>query len=84
MNRNDENTKKQKFQEEEKMDKEVTIREQIAKLIDVKSLMTFALIGTLCYLQIEGKQLDQQFMTIVTAVVTFYFSYQVKKNGDQK
>ena len=70
--------------EEEKMDKEVTIREQIAKLIDVKSLMTFALIGTLCYLQIEGKQLDQQFMTIVTAVVTFYFSYQVKKNGDQK
>ncbi|MBQ1809965.1 MAG: hypothetical protein II016_02390 [Erysipelotrichaceae bacterium] len=70
--------------EEEKMDKEVTIREQIAKLIDVKSLMTFALIGTLCYLQIEGKQLDQQFMTIVTAVVTFYFSYQVKKSGDQK
>ena len=70
--------------EEEKMDKEVTIREHIAKLIDVKSLMTFALIGTLCYLQIEGKQLDQQFMTIVTAVVTFYFSYQVKKNGDQK
>ena len=70
--------------EEEKMDKEVTIREQIAKLIDVKSLMTFALIGTLCYLQIEGKQLDQQFMSIVTAVVTFYFSYQIKKNGDQK
>ena len=70
--------------EEEKMDKEVTIREQIAKLIDVKSLMTFELIGTLCYLQIEGKQLDQQFMSIVTAVVTFYFSYQIKKNGDQK
>jgi hypothetical protein len=51
----------------------------------VKSLMTFALIGTLCYLAINGKELDQQFMSTVTAVVTFYFSYQIKKNnGDQK
>ncbi len=73
-------------QEEETMDKEVTIHEQIAKLIDVKSLITFALIGTLCYLSITGEELNQQFMTIVTAVVTFYFSYQVKKSngGDQK
>lgn len=71
--------------QENPMDKEVTIKEQIAKLIDVKSLMTFALIGTLCYMQITGKPIDQQFMTIVTAVTTFYFSYQVKKNSnDQK
>lgn len=62
-------------------DKPVTIIEQIAKLIDVKSIITFALIGTLCYLNITGKPVDQQFMTVVTAVVTFYFSYQVKKNG---
>lgn len=65
-------------------DKEITIREQVAKLIDVKSLITFGLIGTLCYLAINGKELDSQFMTIVTAVTTFYFSYQVKKNGDSK
>jgi len=65
-------------------DKPVTIIEQIAKLIDVKSIITFALIGTLCYLNIEGKAVDQQFMTVVTAVVTFYFSYKVQKNGDQK
>ena len=54
---------------------------KIAKLIDVKSIITFALIGTLCYLNITGKPVDQQFMTVVTAVVTFYFSYQVKKGG---
>ena len=71
------------IEEEPMNDKEVTIREQVAKLIDVKSLITFGLIGTLCYLSINGKELDQQFMTIVTAVVTFYFSYQVKKNGDK-
>lgn len=70
--------------EEEKMDQKVTIVEQIAKLIDVKSIITFMLIGTLCYLAINGRTLDQQFMTIVTAVVTFYFSYQVKKNSEEK
>lgn len=70
--------------EDAMQDKPVTIIEQIAKLIDVKSIITFMLIGTLCYLAVNGKALDQQFMTIVTAVVTFYFSYQVKKNGDQK
>lgn len=65
-------------------DKPVTIIEQIAKLIDVKSIITFALIGTLCYLNITGQPVDQQFMTVVTAVVTFYFSYQVKKNSGGK
>lgn len=70
--------------EEEMEEKKVTIVEQIAKLIDVKSIITFMLIGTLCYLAVNGKSLDQQFMTIVTAVTTFYFSYKVQKNGDQK
>ena len=73
-------------QEDPMEDKKVTIREQIARLIDVKSLITFELIGTLCYMQITGKPVDQQFMVVVTAVITWYFSYQVKKsnNGDQK
>ena len=56
-----------------------TIPGQIANLIDVKSIMTIILVVTLCHLVITGKALDDKFMTIVTAVVTFYFSYQVKK-----
>jgi hypothetical protein len=70
--------------EEEMEEKKVTIVEQIARLIDVKSIITFMLIGTLCYLAVNGKALDQQFMTIVTAVTTFYFSYKVQKNGESK
>ena len=73
-------------QEEEDMNDEVTAAEeqktisgQIAKLIDVKSLMTIILISTLCYLVIAGKDLDERFMAIVTAVVTFYFVHQAKK-----
>ena len=56
-----------------------TIKGQIANLIDVKSIMTIILVCTLCYLVVSDKELNDKFMTIVTAVVTFYFSYQVKK-----
>lgn len=70
--------------EEDMKEEKVTIVEQIARLIDVKSIITFMLIGTLCYLAVNGKSLDQQFMTIVTAVTTFYFSYKVQKNGESK
>lgn len=74
-----------KDEEDETMkDEQVTIVEQIAKLIDVKSIITFALVGTLCYLQITGKAIDQQFMTVVTAVVTFYFTRQVMKQDGKK
>ena len=57
----------------------VTVREQIARLIDVKSIMTLILICTLCYMAINGRELDERFMTIIVSVVTFYFSYQSKK-----
>ena len=72
-------------QEENTMNEEKTVQEQktilgqVANLIDVKSIMTIILVVTLCHLVISGQQLDDKFMTIVTAVVTFYFSYQVKK-----
>ena len=63
----------------ETVQEQKTIKGQIANLIDVKSIMTIMLVLTLCHLVYSGKELDDKFMTIVTAVVTFYFSYQVKK-----
>jgi hypothetical protein len=71
-------------EDEEDMKEDVTpeqktIKGQIANLIDVKSIMTIILVCTLCYLVVSDKELNDKFMTIVTAVVTFYFSYQVKK-----
>ena len=55
------------------------VRVKVASLIEVKSIMTIILVLTLCWQVITGKELDERFMTIVTAVVTFYFSYQTKK-----
>lgn len=72
---------------EEKEEKEVTVKEQAAKLIDVKSIMTFMLVATLCFMQITGREPSQAFITAVTSVITFYFSHQIHKNngsGEQK
>ena len=66
-------------EENKTVQEQKTISGQIANLIDVKSIMTIILVVTLCHLVLSGQQLDDKFMTIVTAVVTFYFSYQVKK-----
>ena len=56
------------------------IRDRLAKLIDVKSLITFALTATFVYLAIVCKIEPQIFMTIYTVVIGFYFGTQVEKN----
>lgn len=56
------------------------MKEKIAKLIDVKSIMTLALtggfIGLTCAREISG----EQFLTIFTMIVGFYFGTQSEKS----
>ena len=56
------------------------MKEKIAKLIDVKSLMTLAMtcgfIVLTCAEQISG----QEFLSLFTVVIGFYFGTQSKKN----
>ncbi len=55
------------------------MKERLAKLIDVKSIMTLALtagfIGLTCVGEISG----EQFLTIFTMIVGFYFGTQAQK-----
>lgn len=53
-----------------------TIPEQLAKLIDVKSIITIMVMFCLCYLVITGKEIPQNFMQVLIAIMTFYFGYQ--------
>ena len=55
------------------------MREKFAKLIDVKSLMTGGFIGLTCAGEITG----EQFLTIFTMIVGFYFGTQSEK-GKQR
>lgn len=58
------------------------MRERLGKLIDVKSISTLTMVGVFAYLSVIGKVTSEQFMTIFTTVVAFYFGTQsVKKNG---
>ena len=54
------------------------MREEIAKLIDVKSIVTLLLTGVFCYLSVVGK-LPSEFLTIYTTVIAFYFGVQYAK-----
>lgn len=54
---------------------------RLAKLLAVKSIVTIALTGAFTYLSITGKVSADQFLTVFTVVVTFYFGTQHEKNA---
>lgn len=61
------------------------IVDKIAKLIDLKSIVTISLIITLEFLIIKGVKLEDQmfllFSNITTMVITFYFAKKDKKEN---
>ncbi len=46
----------------------------LAKLINVKTIVTFAVIAVLCYMTVTQKDMNEVFTNIVTMVVTFFFA----------
>ena len=53
---------------------------KIAKLIDVKSLVTLALTAVFCVLAIRGDVSVEHFLTIYSVIVAFYFGVQYEKH----
>ena len=58
------------------------MKDRIAKLIDVKSIITIALTAVFCVLAIRKDVSSEQFLTIFTVVISFYFGTQYQKNSD--
>lgn len=58
-----------------------TIFERIAKLIDVKSLVTLLLTAVFSVLALKSVISGEQFLTIFTVVISFYFGTQSNKKG---
>ena len=56
----------------------------IAKLIDVKSLVTLILTAVFAVLSVKGNISSDQFLTVFTVVISFYFGiqYEKKTKGD--
>ena len=58
----------------------MSFKERLAKLIDVKTVVTFTVIGVFSYLAVIGKIEPKDFMGVVLMIVTFFFA---KKSEDQ-
>lgn len=51
----------------------MTFKEQFARLVDLKSLITVAIVGTLVFLTVTKTTIDPFFSTIAGMVLGFYF-----------
>ena len=56
------------------------MKEKLAKLVDVKSIMTLLLTVTFCGLTL-AERVSVEFMTIYTMIVGFYFGTQAMKKN---
>lgn len=59
------------------------MKEKITKLIDVKSIITLVLTAVFSYLVVVKIITGQEFLTIFTVIISFYFGTQVQKKADQ-
>ena len=57
------------------------MKAKLAKLIDVKSIVTLVLTGVFAYLAIIAKVSAENYMTIFTVIIAFYFGTQVSKTS---
>ena len=55
------------------------MKEILSKLLTVKSLVTLALTVVFCALSVTGAITGDQFLTIFTVVIGFYFGTQYEK-----
>ena len=60
------------------------MRKQLAKLIDVKSIVTLTLTAVFAALSLRGELTAEQFLTVFTVVISFYFGTQYQKNKEAK
>lgn len=58
------------------------MKDKLAKLINVKSIITLILCVVFAYLSAIGHITAEQFLTIFTVVISFYFGTQTQKNAD--
>lgn len=57
------------------------IKNRLANLLSVKSLVTLVLTAVFAYMAVTGK-ISQDFMTIYAVIIAFYFGTQSQKTQD--
>lgn len=60
------------------------MKNKLAKLIDVKSIVTLVMTAVFACLSAKGTITSDQFLTVFTTVIAFYFGTQHAKNKEEK
>lgn len=60
------------------------MKEKLAKLIDVKSIVTLIMVIVFSALALTGVISGQEFLTVFTVVISFYFGTQSAKNQNKE
>ena len=60
-----------------------TLQKRLANLLAVKSIVTIVLTAVFAYLTCTGGVTAEQFLTVFTVVIAFYFGTQVEKRAQQ-
>lgn len=56
------------------------LKKRLANLLTIKSLVTLALTLVFCILEVRGA-VSQDFMTVFTVIIAFYFGTQAEKHA---
>lgn len=59
----------------------LSFKGRLAKLLDVKSLVTFLMSAVFAALALRGDISGQEFQTVFTVVIGFYFGTQAQKQS---
>ncbi len=59
------------------------IKKRVAALINVKTMVTFAVTAVFAVLSLRGSIAPGEALAIVTVVIGFYFGTQKQKNDDE-
>ena len=60
-----------------------TLQKRLANLLTVKSIVTIVLTAVFAYLTCTGGVTADQFLTVFTVVIAFYFGTQAEKRSSQ-
>lgn len=59
------------------------LKKRLANLLCVKSIVTIVLTGVFAYMTIMGQVSSDQFLTVFTVVIAFYFGTQAERKANE-
>lgn len=60
------------------------LKKRLANLLCVKSIVTITLTGVFAFMTVTGSVSADQFLTVFTVVIAFYFGVQAEKKAQKE